>query len=175
MALWGETVDDLTRGAASLRRGRYGVIEAAEGRFLRVRLRAFPKLVWLPEVLWLGPRRHGRAPGDHCLVYYNQPRRFPNYLAVTYVVSARGTTLATWHRAREVLDEIARLKGTDALLCDAANWRLSPEILARFGWSPHCPSRWHRHYIRRFYGAYPPQPGWVAEPVCRAVDSRLTG
>jgi hypothetical protein len=60
-----------------------------------------------------------------------------------------------------VLDEIARLKRSDALLCDVSNWRISERLMARFGWEPHCPSRWHRHYIKRFYGEYPPPAGWL--------------
>ena len=27
--------------------------------------------------------------------------------------------------------------------------------MARLGWEPHKPQRWHRNYIRRFYGTYP--------------------
>jgi hypothetical protein len=71
------------------------------------------------------------------------------------MVSGRGTKLRTVCRALEALDAIARIKRSDAILCDVANWRISREILARWGWEPHCPSRWHRHYIKRFYGIYP--------------------
>ncbi len=138
------------------------MIEAADGRFRRIVLRPFPKLVWLPQVLLLGDRHHRRHTADRCLLYYNQPRRFPNFLAVTYFSSARGTTFATVRRVLEALDEIARLKRTDALLCDLANGRISPRAMARFGWEPHCPSFWHRHYIRRFYGNYPSPAGWIA-------------
>jgi hypothetical protein len=28
-------------------------------------------------------------------------------------------------------------------------------MLARFGWEQHAASRWHRNYIKRFYGEYP--------------------
>jgi len=156
-----ETVADLREGAESLRRRSYGVIEAADGRFRRVRLRPFPKLVSLPGALLLGPWQHRFLPGDRCLLYYNQPRRMRNFLAVTYVVSSRGTGYGTAKRVLEALDEIARLKRTDAIVCDVGNWRLSRRALARWGWEPHCPSRWHRHYIKRFYGQYPPTPAWL--------------
>jgi len=152
---WFETVTDLDEGAEVLRSRAYGVIEAADGRFRRVVLRPFPKLVSLPEILLVGKWYHRRHPGDRCLLYYNQPRRFPSFLAVTYVISAHGTALSTVRRALEVLDEIARTKGSDALLCDVANWRISGRLMARWGWEPHCPSRWHRHYIKRFYGSFP--------------------
>jgi hypothetical protein len=74
-----------------------------------------------------------------------------------YFISARQTSFATVVRALDLLDEIARLKRSDALLCDVGNWRIGTKLLARFGWVPHCPSRWHRHYIKRFYGEYPPR------------------
>lgn len=161
MSGWFESVNNLQEGAETLRRRRYGVIEAECQEFRQIRLRPFPKLVLLPEITWLGQRHHQRRPGDRCLVYYNQPWRYPNYLAVTYILSSRDTTLATVYRALEALDEVARVKGADALLCDVANWRISTPILERLGWAPHCPSRWHRHFVKRFYGSYPPRPGWL--------------
>jgi hypothetical protein len=162
-----ETVTDLAAGAEVLRRRAYGVIEVAGGHFRRVSLRPFPKMISAPEILLLGGWYHRHRPGDRCLLYYNQPWRFPQFLALKYIVSARGTTMRTFTRALAVLDEIARLKRSDALLCDVGNWRISTRLIARWGWEPHCPSRWHRHYIKRFYGEYPPRPKWieaVAEP-----------
>ena len=63
-------------------------------------------------------------------------------------ISGRGLTLT-------VLDEVAAIKGIDAIVCDAGNIRLSDRLMARLGWEPHKPQRWHRNYIRRFYGQYP--------------------
>jgi hypothetical protein len=156
-----ENVTDLADAAGLLRRRRYGVIEVAEGRFRRVLLRPFPKVISAPEIILLGGRHHRRRPGDRCLLYYNQPRRFPQFLVLKYVISARQTTMQTLTRGLAVLDEIARLKGSDAVLCDVGNWRVSTRMMARQGWQPHCPSRWHRHYIKRFYGQYPPTPAWI--------------
>jgi hypothetical protein len=99
------------------------------------------------------------------MLYYNQPSQFRNFLAVRYVVAACGTSLSTVSRVVEALEEIARLKRTDALLCDVSNSRMTSQMMARMGWEPHCPSRWHRHYIKRYYGAYPPRPEWIA-PSC---------
>ena len=71
--------------------------------------------------------------------------------------------MATLRLGLAVLDEIARLKQSDALLCQVSNWRISAELLGRAGWVRHCPSRWHRHYIKRFYGVYPPKLRMKAE------------
>ena len=156
-----ETVIDLIGGAEVLRRRAFGVIEMAEGRFRRVLLRPFPKIISTPEILLLGGVYHRCRPGDRFWLYYNQPRRFPNFLALKYVVSTRQTQMGTLTRALQLLDEIARLKGADALLCDVGNWRISTKLLGRWGWEPHCPSRWHRHYIKRFYGEYPRPARWI--------------
>ena len=156
-----QTITDLRAGAEELRTRHYGIIEARNGCFYRVRLRPYPKIGSVPEILLLGATYHRIVRGDRCLLYYNQPRRHANFLAVKYLLSARGTCLATVQRVLEVLDEIARLKRVDALLCDVANWRLSTAIMTRWEWEPHCPSRWHRHFIRRFYGDYPLAAGWI--------------
>jgi hypothetical protein len=134
---------------------RYGVIETAGGVLRAVQLRPWPKLASLPEFLPLGPRYHCRGAADHCLLYYNQPRRMPNFLALKYIVSTRGTTYSTFRAALLTLDAIAELKQIDAIVCDAANIRLSDRLMSRLGWEPHKPQRWHRNYIRRFYGKFP--------------------
>lgn len=156
------TIDDLPSADDLLRRGRHGVIEAVGGQFRRVQLRPWPAMVSLPYVLLAGAWQHRHASGDRCLLYYNQPRRYPNFLALQYIISSRGGSLASIYRALDVLGEIARIKRSDALLADVTNARISARLLARLGWEAHCPSRWHRNYIKRFYGVYPSRPDWLS-------------
>jgi hypothetical protein len=158
-----EKITDLAAGAETLKQRAYGVIEMVDGRFRQVRLRPFPKIISVPEILLFGQNFHHRARGDRYWLYYNQPRRFPNFLVLKYVVSAQATSFGSLARALDVLDHIARLKRSDAVLCDLGNWRISTKMLARWGWTPHYPSRWHRHYIKRFYGVYPPPAKWMDE------------
>jgi hypothetical protein len=158
MALLERTlVDPFGADRESLRRGRYGVIDVRDGQLAAIHVRRFPKIVSALEIEWLGRRRHNNSPGDRCRLYYNQPRRHGNYLALVYVVSDRDCTFASFRRAVELLDEVARVKQSDAILCDVWNLRISDRLLARWGYEPHKPQRWHRNYIKRFYGAYPPQ------------------
>jgi hypothetical protein len=147
-------VTDLSDGAEILRNRRYGRIDVQNGELVAVHLRAWPKLVSIFSVAW-GQWHHQHVAGDRMRLYYNQPSRYPNFLALKFAVSSRATTWSTARRALAVLDEIARIKGSDALLCDAANFRLSERMLARQGWQPHARSRWHRNYIKRLYGSYP--------------------
>jgi hypothetical protein len=156
-----QTVTNLETQAEILRRRPYGMIEARDGRVTRVQLRPFPKLTSVPEVLLFGGWYHRWVPGDRCWLHYNQPRQHSNFLAVKCLLTTRDTQVATVRRAVEALDEIARIKQSDALMCDAANWRLSTAIMNRWGWESYCPSRWHRYFIRRFYGTYPPKAAWL--------------
>ncbi|MDX1964202.1 MAG: hypothetical protein SFX18_13695 [Pirellulales bacterium] len=148
---------------AALAAGRYGCIEAAAGELRAVRLRPYPKWVWPWDVLWRGEWLHRHGTGDRLWIYYNQPRSSPDYLALKYTVSTRDCTLATLHAALGTLDEIARLKSSAAIVGDAANFRLSEKILRRFGWVRHTDDRWHRNFIKRFYGEYPATRGWLGE------------
>jgi hypothetical protein len=155
------TITDLALGVETIRRGRHGVIEVVDGQFRGVTLRPWPALVSMPYVLLTGRWQHRRLAGNRCVLYYNQPRRWPNFLTLQYAISSRDCSLASGFRALEVLEEIARIKQSDALLADVTNWRISERLLARLGWEAHCPSQWHRHYIKRFYGVYPPRPEWL--------------
>jgi hypothetical protein len=152
---WSETICDFDAGRERLCAHRYGVIETVDGQLRAIHLRPWPKLVALPEIVPLGPRYHAAGATDRCLLYYNQPRRMPSFLALKYVVSTVGTSYRTIRAALAVLDAVAELKRIDAIVCDAANVRLTDRLMARFGWEPHKPQRWHRNFIRRFYGAYP--------------------
>ena len=127
----------------------------AGGRWVAIHFRPFPKLLAIRDLWPVGARYHAGGPSDHCLLYYNQPRRYPRFLALKYVVSTPRTRLATFRGALTVLDAVAQIKQTDALLCDVANARISDRLLARWGWQAHRPQRFHRNYIKRFYGDYP--------------------
>lgn len=164
-----ETVTDLAAGADVLRARSYGMIETRQGRFVRLVYRPWPR-----RVTWLGARvvgewRRGFAPGDVCRLYFNRPRRFPQFLSVVFVLSGREASFATFRAAVTTLDEVARLVGSDALLCDASNARISDRLLARWGWEPHAPSAWHRNFIKRFEPRAAetvtrPPAGWLPEP-----------
>jgi hypothetical protein len=150
-----EHVVDFDAQQQRIRARPYGVIETDRGELLAIHLRPWPKLFSLPELWPLGPRYHARGSADRCLLYYNQPWRMPNFLALKYVVSTNGTSYRTFRAALQALDAVAAIKQVDAIVCDAANIRLSDRLMARLGWEPHKPQRWHRNYIRRFYGEYP--------------------
>src|SRR5437867_3195175 len=91
-----ETVYDFGAGRERIRARRYGVIETTGGQLRAIHLRTWPKLLALPELLPMGPGYHERGTPDRCLLYYNQPRSVPNFLALKYVVSTAGTSYQTF-------------------------------------------------------------------------------
>jgi hypothetical protein len=156
MALFERTlVDPFGADRNALRDGRYGVIDVRDGQLSAIHVRRCPKIVSALEIEWLGRRRHDNTPGDRCRLYYNQPRRHGNYLALVYVESDRDCTFSSLRRTAEILDDVAQVKQSDAILCVVWNLRISDRLLARWGYEPHKPQRWHRNFIKRFYGTYP--------------------
>ena len=143
----------------------------ADGCFRRISVRPWPKVVTAPGVFLLGGLSHRLHAGDRVWLYYNQPWGFSNFLVLRYVVSARDASLRSVTRGLDVIDEIARIKRSDAILCDVGNHRIGTRLLGRWGWEPHCPTRWHRHYIKRFYGQYPERPAWLNQ----CMTPRLVG
>jgi hypothetical protein len=148
-----------------LRAGRYGIIEVRAAQLHAIHLRPWPKLISALEVEAISRRQHEERPGDCCWLYYNQPLRFPNFLALKFILSNRDCSFATFRHTLEMLDEVARVKRTDAILCDAWNLKISDRLFARWGWEPHKPQRWHRNFIKRFYGQYPQR----SQPVAREM------
>jgi len=156
-----QTITDPSEQVGVLRDRRYGVVEMSAGRLIGVHLRPWPKIISLTEIWCVGRWAHRRLSGDRCWLYYNQPLSCSNYLALPYVVSSRDGSLASFHGALVVLDEIARIKQSDAILCDVTNGRISDRLMNRWGWDRHVLDSPRRHYIKRFYGMYPaPQCVW---------------
>ncbi|MGC3970337.1 MAG: hypothetical protein QM775_24295 [Pirellulales bacterium] len=148
MSLFHVTVD-LSADAENVRLRRYGVIETCDGRLERVVWRPFPKISTAFGIRRLAPWLRRRRRGNRCRLYFNEPRSCPGFLALRYVETTGDADYATFRRALIALEEIARVKNSDALLCDVANDKLSDRFLARLGWVPHAPMPGHRNFIKR--------------------------
>jgi hypothetical protein len=130
------------------------LVEARGGRLVAVR-RPF----WFGQVSWFtvhGPAawRHARRRGDHCRLHFHPSPAGASFLVLSFVESTRDCTLATFRIAVRALDEAARLRRADALVCDASNLRISDRLLRRWGWEPHAEHLPGRNWIKRFYGRY---------------------
>lgn len=149
-----QTINDFRANEAALKPRKHGIIETVSGKFVAIHLRPWPKLLSIRELLPVGDNYHAKGTQDRCLLYYNQPMRFPNFLSLKYIVTSHGTSYKTFLASLRVLDALAKLKQSDAILCDASNLRISDRLLKRLGWEAHKPQRWHRNFIKRFYGQF---------------------
>jgi hypothetical protein len=150
-----EVVRDLQAGEEIIRRRAYGVIEIAGGRLERIVFRPWPKMFSGDDVLLRGQFSRRGLIRDACRLYYNQPRAHRNFLALKFIVSHFGTKFASIRRAMLVLDEVARIKRSDAILSHVSNSQISDRLMFRWGWERHLTHSRRRQFIKRFYGIYP--------------------
>lgn len=97
---------------------------------------------------------HRRGPRDRCVLHYHQPWGSPGFLVVDYICAGRGTTMKTLRGTLLVLDEIARRRGTLAVVAHVATSAISDRLLRRWGWQPHLRHWSGRHWIKRYYDGY---------------------
>ncbi len=159
----------LTDGLASLGLRRFSSVASHVSQIERLRwaqvvttnsgLEAIQDRWWpysgnLMRAYW--DQRFRSCQSDRCELFFRRCLAAPRILVLDYVRSGPKTSLSTFYAATLVLDEIARIQQANALVCHLTNVRLSDRLLRRWGWERHCEQWRGRHYIKRFYGDYPP-------------------
>ena len=144
-------IEELTEANS---RNRYGFIETADDRMVKVQFRPWPKLISGTEVSWIGSWKHERALSKRCRLFFNQPLGHRNFLTISYIESTFGSSFKNFHLALMVLDLLAMRKRCDAVLCELSNDRISDRLMIRWGWERHLPGSTKRHWIKRFYGDF---------------------
>lgn len=76
-------------------------------------------------------------------------------MVLDYIRSGPKTRLATLRGACQILDEVARLRQSVAILAHVSTDAISDRLLMRWGWEPHATNLAGRHWIKRFYGRHP--------------------
>ena len=150
-----QSVRDMDAEQHVLMTRAYGMIETSRGQLVRVQVRPWPKFGSIVEAKWLRHWRSTRLPQDICRLFYNQPLQHRNFLALTYIETSLNTSWKSVATALRVLDRIAYLKHSDAILAEVYNKRFSDRLLRRLGWERHREDCQQRHWIKRFYGSYP--------------------
>ena len=151
-----QSVHDINAEQHILMTRAYGMIETSRGKFVRVQLKPWPKVGSIVEAKWFSHWRNSRRPHDHCRLFYNQPMQHRNFLALTYIETSLNTSWKSVATALRVLDRIAYIKQADAMVAEVYNERISDRLLRRMGWERHREDSQQRHWIKRFYGSYPP-------------------
>lgn len=150
-------VENLATENGELAKWRAGRIVTSAGRLVRVERRWLAYKATRLRVWW--DRRRPQSGPQQCELFFHQPVGNPDFLVLGYVRSHPRESLASFYCATLVLDEIARMKRCHAVVAEVTNDRISDRLLARWGWEQHCLSWRGRHFIKRFYGVYPPIPG----------------
>ncbi|KAA5544334.1 hypothetical protein FYK55_08265 [Roseiconus nitratireducens] len=146
-------VTDPRSAPDQIRRWRCGRIVLQAGKLLRIERRLFVGSVSVAQVWW--QNRYGRPDDDLCWLDYHQPMGMPAFLTVDYIRSGRNAGYASLIAAGHVLEEIARLRGTQAIVAHVSTTSISDRLLTRHGWQRHLHHWAGRHWIRRFYDGYP--------------------
>ncbi|TWU01317.1 hypothetical protein Pla52n_46910 [Stieleria varia] len=123
------------------------------GKLVRVQRQLWCGSVSMAQVWWQS--RHGRPDDDICWLDYHQPRGMPGFLTLDYIRSGSSAGYKTFLGACHVLDEIARIRGAQAIVAHVSTAAISDRLLERLGWERHLEHWSGRHWIRRFYDGYP--------------------
>lgn len=150
-----ESVFSIDANREIIREKANGIIEINRGQFSSIRFRPWPKLVSIVEAHWADSWGKKRITHDQCLFYYSQPRNQSNFLTLKYVQSTLNTSAMTCIVGLSVLDHVAAIKGSDAIVCEITNRRISDRYMRRYGWERHLETSKRRHWIKRFYGNHP--------------------
>ncbi|MEZ6078739.1 MAG: hypothetical protein R3C56_24620 [Pirellulaceae bacterium] len=120
LAGWGlSPVTDVAASVELLRVRRSGRIVTQAGRLQAVYGRWWPYTGNLLQAKWDALLRP--VASDRCELFYHQAGAEGGFLTLSYVRSGKGTSPTTCYAASLVLDEIARLKQTSAMVCHVTN------------------------------------------------------
>ena len=140
-------VHAIDENADSLRSWRYGEIELSDGKLVAIYPRWWPRLGSRWESYQDSYNR--KLPVDVCRVYYSFPLRAPGYMSVLYAHSGSSTRYKTIRRAVLVIDAIAVLNSSNAIICQIINERGTERLMKRWGYVRHATSLGDNHYIKR--------------------------
>lgn len=149
-------VERIAGSESKLEAWRCGRIVTAGGRLKFVQRRWLGYRASLWRVAW--EQRFRPESAITCELFYHHGWMSSDFLVLGYVRSHPQASLASFYCATLVLDEIARLKRSHAIVTELSNPRLSDRLMKRWGWDQHCLTWPGRHYIKRFYGTYPSLP-----------------
>ena len=150
-----QTIADIDSNSDIIRRRAYGVIRVDDERFVSVQFRPYPKLVSIAEAYWAGGWGKGTYKRNRSLLYFNQPFAHRDFIVLQYMVTTLDTSWTSCAVGLSVLDKIAEIKNSNAILCELTNKKFSPRLMKRYGWEQHLHQKKRKHFIKRFYGKYP--------------------
>lgn len=140
-------VTSIEGNAERIRSCNYGELELFDGKLLGIYPRWWPRIASKWESLRDSTIRS--LPSDFCRAYYAFPKRTPGYMSVLYARSGPNTQYKTLYRAVVVVDEIAKLRDSHAIVCQMIHLRVSERLMNRWGYVRHASALGDNHYIKR--------------------------
>ena len=135
-----------------LRSWKNGRIVMRDGKLVAIRKRHWAATASIARVWFQTRFKPGNS--DQCVLDYRSSR-LGGLMVLDYIRSGPKTRLATVRGACQILDEVARLRQSVAILAHVSTGAISDRLLTRWGWEPHATNLAGRHWIKRFYGQYP--------------------
>jgi len=148
-----DSISDPRVEERKIRRWKCGRIVMKDGKLVEIQHRMLCGNVSVAQV-WL-QAKFGRREDDCCWLDYHQPFGMPSFLTLDYIRTGTLASYKTFIGACHVLDEIARIRATSAIVAHVTNRNISDRLLRRHGWERHMEAWKGRHWIRRFYQGYP--------------------
>jgi len=141
------SVSSIAGNENSINSWSFGELELSDGKLLSIRPRWWPRI----GSQWESFRdSYVRAmPNDVLLAYYAFPRRSPGFMSVLYAHSGPKTQYKTLYRAVLSMDEIARLRKTQAIVCQTVSNLANERLMNRWGYVRHAFSLGDNHFIKR--------------------------
>jgi hypothetical protein len=130
-----------------IRSWRYGEVELSNGEIVAIYSRWWPRFGSQWEA-WQDSY-HRTLPANSCRAYYAFPHSAPGFMSVLYARSGPGTQYRTISRAASAMDEIARIRGAQAIVCQVVSERGTERLMKRWGYVRHAFSLGDNHYIKR--------------------------
>ena len=107
----------------------------------------------MAQVWW--QMKYGRTDDDLVWLDYHQPIGMSAFLTLDYIRSGKQAGYRSFIGAIHMLSEVARIRGSQAIVAHVSNGKISDRLLERQGWQRHMTQWDGRHWIRRFYDGYP--------------------
>lgn len=142
------TFADAYRLDPALIDARAATIVVEGGRLVSVRRRRFGRTRTVVGAMW--DAGWGRPSHDRCYLHYRRPRSVPGYIVLDYIQSGRTAGYRTFREATRVLDAIAVLCRSQAVVAHVTNPLVTDRLMQRLGWQRHLEHWRGRHFIRRF-------------------------
>jgi hypothetical protein len=125
----------------------HGVIVVQPDHSVQLFSRYWPR--WPSRLGQWMDERWRRLPTGQVRIYFNQPRLSPGFLVLAYAQAGKQATLPTLRLSLNILEEIARRRNMQAIVCQATAVKLNERVMNYFGYDRHAATLGPNHYIKR--------------------------